>query len=451
MKLTFYGATETVTGSKYLIEHNQRKILLDCGLFQGFKELRERNWDAPPFDPKSIDAVVLTHAHIDHSGYIPLLIKNGFKGKIYCTPATRDLCEILLQDSGHLQEEDARRANKYGYSKHSTALPLYTAQDAINSMPQFHPVSYNHNFDLGEGLHCSFMQAGHILGAAFVKFNFDDKSLFFSGDMGRPNDPIMRPPVGIDPVDYMVLESTYGNRLHGSNDQADEIAEIINRTTERGGSILIPAFAVARAQSLLYYIYHLIHSKRISDIPVYLDSPMAINATKLLCKYHDDHKLSLKECEAICENVHYAKTQEESKQINSNDMPKIVISASGMATGGRVLHHIKSMGVDHRNTIMFTGFQAGGTRGDRMTKGETKIKIHGEIVDIKAEVVQLHNASAHADYKEMMEWLKRIHKAPRTVFLTHGEISASESLRDKIEQELGWKVVIPTYKQSFEL
>ena len=453
MKLTFLGATGTVTGSKYLLEDGCKKFLIDCGLFQGLKDLRLRNWEAPPFDPSSIDAVILTHAHIDHSGYLPLLVKNGFKGKIYCSPATANLCDILLPDCGYLQEEDAMRANKYGYSKHTPALPLYTQEDAYNALEYIKPVSFGDEHRLSEFLSFHMTHAGHILGAACVHITDGQTKLVFSGDLGRPNDAVINPPAQIQEADYLILESTYGDRLHETTDPLDQLEAIINKTAARGGTVVIPAFAVGRAQNLIYYIYKLKEAGRIPDIPTYLDSPMAINVTKLLQEHNAEHRLSPAECAKVCSSVHYTKTVEQSKAIYSknNGLPTIVISASGMATGGRVLHHLKAYIGDPRNTVVLAGYQAAGTRGARLAHGETEIKIHGDLYPVRAEVVMLHNISAHGDYQEIMDWLGHFREPPRKVFLTHGEPEAVSSFKFKLESHLGWNVEIPEYGQSEEL
>lgn len=448
MKLTFLGATETVTGSKYLIEDENKKILIDCGLFQGYKELRLKNWEKFPIDPAIIDIVILTHAHIDHSGYIPLLVKNGFKGKIYTSAATYDLCSILLPDSGYLQEEDANRANRYGYTKHKPALPLYTEEEAENSLKYFQTIDFDKKIDIGNGLSFILKNSGHILGSAFVILSNQEKTITFSGDLGRLNDPILRSPKKLQYTDYLLIESTYGNRLHKKIDPIVEIGEIIRSTVAKGGTIVIPAFAVGRAQDILYYINSLKQSGAILNIPVFLDSPMTINATKLLCKYKEEHKLSEELCMHVCDVATYTRTVEESKKIDSSPMPKIIISASGMATGGRVLHHLKHFMTDHKSTILFTGFQAGGTRGDRIVKGEKLIKIHGEMYEVNARVENLTSTSAHADYEEILEWLDNFKEAPKKVFVTHGTIEAAKSLKEKIEKQFGWNVEIPKYLQS---
>ncbi len=451
MKITFLGATGTVTGSKYLVECKNKKILIDCGLFQGYKKLRLRNWEKPPVDPKTIDAVILTHAHIDHSGYIPLLVKNGFKGKIYCSAATYDLCSILLSDSGYLQEEDARRANKYHYTKHKPALPLYTQTDAKKSLEYFKTVEFEKTVDLGGENSFVLSQSGHILGSSFITLSSKKKTITFSGDLGRLSDPILKSPTKLQNTDYLLIESTYGNRLHDKIDPLIEMGKIIRDTVSKGGSILIPAFAVGRSQSILYYIHQLKKSKAIPDIPVYLDSPMAINASKLLCKFNQEHKLSQKQCEDVCGVATYTRTTEQSKEIADIYMPKIIISASGMATGGRVLHHMKRLISDHKNTILFSGFQAGGTRGDRLLKGEKETKIHGAMYPVKARIENLTGASAHADYEEILQWLSNLKEAPKTIFITHGETEAAKSLKEKIEKKFGWNVVIPEYLQSENL
>ncbi|WP_392538951.1 MBL fold metallo-hydrolase RNA specificity domain-containing protein [Legionella sp. 227] len=448
MKLTFLGAIETVTGSKYLVEADHNKILVDCGLFQGYKELRLRNWAPLPIHPTSIDAVLLTHAHIDHTGYLPLLVKNGFSGPIYCTPGTKDLCAILLPDSGHLQEEDARHANQYGYSKHHPAHPLYTVEDAELALKQFRPKFYDTIFAPFKDIEVQFIRAGHIIGSSFVRIKNPNASLLFTGDMGRPHDSVMQAPTLIEDIDYLVIESTYGNRLHDKTHPTERLKEIINKTVHRGGSIIIPAFAVARAQSILHYIALLKQAQSIPDIPVYLDSPMAINATHILCHHKEDHRLSEQECKTLCGTATYIRTPEESKELDTNRFPKIIISASGMATGGRILFHLKTYAPHHENTILFAGYQAGGTRGARMIHGEDEIKIHGQMVPVKAQVECLSNLSAHADYEELLHWLSHFRKPPKKVFITHGEPEAAASLKTKIEHQLGWTCIVPHYQHT---
>ena len=429
----------------------QKKILIDCGLFQGLKPLRLRNWDKLPVDPASIDAVILTHAHIDHSGYIPLLVKNGFKGPIYCSVATFDLCGILLPDCGRIQQSDADRANRYGYTKHKPALPLYTEDDAYAALEQFKTVAFGTDYQLGDILSFSLSRAGHILGAACVKISDGQTSLVFSGDLGRPDDPVMNAPAQIQETDYLVLESTYGDRLHEESDPMKKLADIINRTVRRGGIVIIPSFAVGRAQLLLYYVHELLRTKAIPALPVYLDSPMAIDATKLWQEHHHEHRLDVKKCGEVCRTARYVQTVEQSKALDNGAVPAIIISASGMATGGRVLHHMAHYIGDERNTILFAGYQAAGTRGARLLHGEKEIKIHGHLHPVRAEIRNLHSLSAHADYDEILAWLRGFRKAPRRVFLTHGEPEAASSLKFKIEEHLGWTVEIPEYLQQVEL
>lgn len=452
MQLTFLGATGTVTGSKYLVEDGDLRVLVDCGLFQGQKELRLRNWEAPPFSPSSLRAVILTHAHLDHSGYIPLLVKNGFRGLVYCSEATLDLCRLLLPDSGYIQEEDAARANRHSYSKHHPALPLYTEEDAKKSLAYFRPVAFGSPCHIGQGVSFTLHHAGHILGAAFIRLANGKTSVLFSGDLGRLRDPVMNPPAQIQGADYLVVESTYGDRVHDPQDPAEDIERVIRRTIGRGGSVVIPAFAVGRAQAIMYYLHRLKAEGRIPQgLPVYLDSPMAINASELFCRHPKDHRLPPGLCAAVCGVATYVRTPEESRALgNSNGgMPKIIISASGMATGGRVLHHLKHTLGDPRNTVLLAGYQAEGTRGDRLVRGEKEIKIHGQMRPVKAEIVQLDNMSAHADSAEILSWLGHLKNPPVKTFVTHGNPSSAQGLRQKIETELGWKgVVVPVYRQT---
>jgi metallo-beta-lactamase family protein len=426
-------------------------MLVDCGLFQGYKQLRLRNWAPLPVDAASIGAVVLTHAHIDHSGYLPLLMKQGFKGRIYCTQATRELCAILLPDSGHLQEEEAAYANRHAFSKHAPALPLYTREDAMQCLKQFSDVEFGRVFEPIPGLHSSLWPSGHMLGSAFVQIDDGQRSILFTGDIGRPEDLVLSAPVQMPGADYLVTESTYGDRLHERTDVLAQLAEIINRTVARGGAVIIPSFAVGRAQSLLYCIHLLKQRKAIHDMPVYLNSPMAVDATTVYRRHRDEHRLNAAECEAMCHVAKIVNTPEESIELNTRHGPMVIIAASGMATGGRVIHHLKSFAPDHRNTILFTGFQAGGTRGAAMLAGAATIRIHGEDIPVRAEVAMLANLSAHADGAEIVEWMKQFTKAPKRTFITHGEPAAADAMRLRIERELHWECHIPDYLESVDL
>jgi len=451
MQLTFLGATGTVTGSKYLVTAGDRRILVDCGLFQGLKQLRLRNWEPPPIDPATVDAVVLTHAHIDHCGYLPLFVKNGFRGKVHCSSATGDLCGILLPDSAHLQEEEAEYANRRGFSKHSPALPLYTVEDAKRCLSRLAPLSFDKDVDLGGGLVLRFSHSGHILGAAFVELIHAGRRVLFSGDIGRPHDPMMPAPTPITQADYLIVESTYGDRRHDPADPRIKLAEIINRTVQRRGVVIIPTFAVGRAQELMYYIHQIKADRRIPDLPVYLNSPMAVDATRIFHEHPSDHRLSPAQCDAMCRAATIVNTVEESKRLNSATEPMIILAASGMATGGRVVHHLKAFAPDAKNTILFAGFQAAGTRGAAMLAGAESVKIHGEYVPVRAEVALLSNLSAHADYEEILGWLAHFEGAPRQTFVTHGEPVAADAMRHHIEERLHWRCRVPDYKEHVDL
>lgn len=449
--LTSFGGAGTVTGSRHLLEHDGRRILLDCGLFQGLKNLRELNWAKFPVDPASIDAVVLTHAHLDHSGYLPKLVREGFRGPIYSTHATMDVAELILKDSGHIQEKDAEYANRRGFSKHKPAMALYGARDAERAMEFFAPVAVHTPVELpGRGT-LTLRRAGHILGAATADIDWGGRSIVFSGDLGRYGDEVMVDPEAVPEADFVIVESTYGNRKHDPNDPTEVLGQVIERTVARGGSVIIPSFAVGRAQSLLYHLWKLKQAGRIGLVPIYLDSPMAINATALLHAHRDDHRLSPEVCDATCAIATYTRDVEDSKAITANTMPKVIISASGMATGGRVLHHLKSFGPDRRNTILFSGFQAAGTRGRALVEGAREVKIHGQWIPIRAEIDNLPMLSAHADADEILKWLSGFKRSPQRTFIVHGEPTASEALRVRIDRELGWEASVPLQGQVFEL
>lgn len=451
MYLSFLGAAKTVTGSKYLFNDDEATFLIDCGLFQGLKQLRLKNWAPSPVDPSSIRAVLLTHAHIDHSGYLPLLVREGFHGKIYCTIATEKLCRILLPDCGRLQEEEAQYANRKGFSKHHPARPLYTEEDATRCLRLLSPVAFHESIRLSANTTAFFSPAGHILGAACVQLQSGGKSIVFSGDLGRQNDLVMCPPEPVRNADYLIVESTYGAKVHDSIEPLSQLEETVNRTVKRGGVVIIPSFAIGRAQSLLYGIYRLKKAKRIPNVSVFLNSPMAIDATGVFCEFQKQHRLTREECHGSCEGVTYVHTSEESKALNERKEPMILIAASGMATGGRVLHHLKAFGPDRRNTILFTGFQAAGTRGDALVHGARSVKIHGQMIPIEAEVASMDTLSAHADQNEILAWLGGFERPPKMTFVTHGEPESSMTLARMIQEKLGWTCMVPELMQQVEL
>ena len=462
-KLSFFGATGTVTGSRHMLETAGKKLLIDCGLFQGLKKTRIRNWEPFPIPPADIDRILLTHAHIDHSGYIPRFCKEGFSGKINCTHATHELCKIMLMDSGHLQEEDAKWANKKRFSKHNPAMPLYTQQDAEKSLKLFDPVYYGEDIHVTDNVRVKFKDAGHILGSSFVdvKIKEDNKTkrIFFSGDLGSPLRPILHDPVQAYEVDYLILESTYGDRLHtdshGSRDQ--ELARVINDSVKRGGMLIIPSFAVERSQELLYYIRELEQKNLIPSIPVYLDSPMAINSTKVFEQmtslYDFEAKLQLLDNKNILspKQIAYTKDVNDSKALAAVKGPAIIISASGMLQGGRILHHLQQRLSKPENTVLFVGYQAEGTRGRALLEGKKEVKIHGQKISVNAKIENISGFSGHADYNEIIAWLMGFNRPPKKVFIVHGEPDASKALAEKIKSKFGWDTVIPEFEQTFEL
>jgi metallo-beta-lactamase family protein len=448
MKITFWGAAETVTGSRFVVETDHARVLVDCGLFQGVKRLRLLNWERFPVDPASLDAVVLTHAHVDHSGYLPALVRDGFDGRIWCTHSSAALAGILLPDTAHLQEEDARYANKHRSTRHDPALPLFTGEDAERALDHLHPHPFDEPFEVAPGVEGRFSRAGHILGAASVRLDDGQRSVVFSGDLGRGNDQIMRPPAPPPAADHIVIESTYGNRDHPDEDPADVLAEVITRTAKRGGIVLIPVFAVGRAQLMIHLITTLRAAGRIPDIPVFLNSPMAIDATQLFLSSPEDHRLNQQQLDAMSRSVTLVRTVQESMELTSRSGPMVVLSASGMLTGGRVLHHLMQVGRDHRSTILLAGFQAAGTRGQQLQQGATSLRIYGQTIPIRADVVSLDSVSAHADADELMAWLASAPSAPSMVSVVHGEASAADTLRHRITTELGWQAWVPTAGES---
>jgi metallo-beta-lactamase family protein len=451
MKLTFLGGAGTVTGSKYLVEYGALRLLVDCGLFQGLKRLRERNWQQLPIDPRTLTAVVLTHAHIDHSGYLPVLVRSGYRGPVYCTAATARLLALLLPDSAWLQEEDARFANRHRFSKHSPALPLYTQADADAALKLLRPVDWSVAVALASQVTVRFSPAGHILGAASVLLDTPEGRVMFSGDLGRSDDPVMLPPAAPAAADWVLIESTYGDRLHPPIDSQAELAAILLRALSREAVVVIPAFAVGRAQTLLLLIARLIEQREIPDVPVFLNSPMATDVTAIYREHRSEHRLSAEECRAMCAAAHLVNSVEESKHLNTMRGPMIIVSASGMATGGRVLHHLKAFASDKRNLILFSGYQAAGTRGAALVGGADTIKIHGEWIPVRAEVAQLHSASSHADRDELVGWLKSAPVVPSQVFITHGEPAAADTLRQYIRREIDTKVCVPEPAETFVL
>jgi metallo-beta-lactamase family protein len=450
VNITFLGGTGTVTGSKYLVQHDGKKLLVDCGLFQGYKQLRLRNWNPMPIEAADVDAVLLTHAHLDHSGYLPLLHRQGFRGRVHATPATCDLCAILLPDSGHIQEEDAAFLNRHGYSKHTPALPLYSKHDAIVSLNLLHPEVIGKTFSPIPGWKATFSSAGHILGAASILLEVAGRRILFSGDLGRPDDLVMNPPDVPPEADTVLIESTYGNRTHPKEDVLAELAPALKRVASRGGVAVVPVFAVGRAQALLYAISLLKERGDIPrSLPIFLDSPMAVHTTELLPRHPDALRLDTHALHKMAHIATMVETPEQSKALAKHHGPMVILSASGMATGGRVLHHLAHYLPDHRNMVILTGYQAPGTRGDTLAKGNSTVRIHAQDVAVNAEVVQLESSSAHADATQLISWLKHMKHAPSQVYVVHGELDAADAMRQRIERELRWRAVVPEHGSTW--
>ena len=450
VQISFLGGAGTVTGSKFLVQHEGQRLLVDCGLFQGYKQLRLRNWTPPPIAPREIDALVLTHAHLDHSGYLPLLVREGFQGRVWCTPGTRDLCEILLPDSGHIQEEDAAFANRHGFSKHHPALPLYTVADAKASLARLQTVPPFRAFAPLPGWQARLQPAGHIIGAASLLLEVGGKRLLFSGDLGRSDDLLMLPPEAPPSADAVIIESTYGDRAHPAQGLLDELAPALARVAARGGTAVVPVFAVGRAQVLLHAIARLKQDGRLPRaLPVYLDSPMAIHSTEVFARHPGEHRLDAGQVRDMAHAATMVRTPDESKAIAAVRGPKIVLAASGMATGGRVLHHLVQYLNDHRNMVLLTGYQAPGTRGAALANGSQTLRIHGQDLPVRAEVAQLQSASAHADAGQLMTWLRAVPGKPHRAFVVHGDQEASDALRQRIERELRWHAVVPEHGSSW--
>lgn len=444
--ITFLGGADTVTGSKYLVQHDGQSLMIDCGLFQGFKQLRLRNWRPLPVIPGAIGAVILTHAHLDHSGYLPMLVREGFHHAIHVTPATRDLCAILLPDSGHIQEEDAAFANRRGYSKHAPALPLYTRKDALDCLKYLRVQPMGQVFAPLPGWRASFTPAGHILGAASVLIEVAGRRILFSGDLGRPDDLVMNPPAPPPAADTVLIESTYGDREHPPDGMLAELGSALQRLAARGGVAVLPVFAVGRAQAVLHAINLLKTQGQIPHaLPVFLDSPMAVHTTALMQHHPDDHHLTPHDQHALTHAATMIETPEQSKALSHRHGPMVILAASGMATGGRVLHHLAQYAGNHRNMIILTGYQAPGTRGATLASGAKTLRLHGQDVPVHAEVIQLETASAHADASQLIAWLRRMPAAPGQIYVVHGEMAAADQLRQRIEHELKWRAVVPEH------
>ncbi len=457
--LTFLGAARTVTGSKYLLQVGDTRVLVDCGLFQGLKELRERNWQPLPVDAASINAVILTHAHLDHSGYLPRLVSQGFRGRIFCTPGTQEICRLVLPDSARLQEEDARQANRHGYSRHQPALPLYTGPDAYRALTQLQPVGYERPIPVAPGIQVEFINAGHLLGSAYARVTCDglkEGPILFGGDLGRYGRPVLPDPMPVARAHFLLVESTYGNRIHEPDDDGERLAQIVRRTAERGGKVIVPAFAVGRVEEVLYWLRKLEQSKRIPILPVYVDSPMAIEALRYYGSRSNELDPDMRPTAGevsrfSTERFQAVATPQQSKAVVASGVPAIVISASGMATGGRVLHHLVAALPNARNTVVFVGYQAAGTRGRALVDGVKTVKIHGQLVPVAAEIDRIDSMSAHADASEILRWLRNFEAPPSRTFLVHGEFDAMVALQQQIDRDLGWQTKIPEHLETVEL
>jgi metallo-beta-lactamase family protein len=459
-QLTFLGAAQTVTGSKYLLEHGSVRLLIDCGLFQGLKSLRERNWAALPVPPASIDAVILTHAHLDHTGYLPRLVAGGFRGRIFCTAGTKDLCQLVLPDAGRLQEEDARTANRRGYTRHRPALPLFTEGDAFRALELLQPVGFERAMPVAPGVEVTFRHMGHLLGAAAVIMELRDpaRTIVFGGDLGRYDRPVLRDPEPIAEADVLLVESTYGDRRHEPGGDEERMAALVTETIGRGGRLIIPSFAIGRVEEVLYWLKRLEDERRIPRVPVYLDSPMSIQALEYYTSRHDELDDEFRDAAKPARRFETSRftcvtSGRESEELAASNDPAIVISSSGMATGGRVLNHLERALPDPRNTVLFVGFQAAGTRGRTLIEGAKQVKIHGVSVAVGAQVAQIESMSAHADAGEILRWLRGFTRPPQMTYVVHGEPPAMTALMAAIGAELGdgWKTRAPGYMETADL
>ena len=457
--LTFLGATRTVTGSKYLLEVGGQRILVDCGLFQGLKELRLRNWEPLPVAADEVHAAVLTHAHVDHSGYLPRLFAQGFRGRIFCTPGTADLCRIVLPDAGRLAEEDARAANREGYSRHNPALPLFTEADALRVLGSLQPVGFDRGVPVAPGVEVRFVNAGHLLGSAFAIVDLDGsrpRRIVFSGDVGRYDRPVLPDPEPIEEADLLLVETTYGGRVHEPDEGGARLAAIVRETIGRGGKLIIPAFAIGRVEEVIYWLKKLEDAGRIPVVPVLLDSPMAIEALHYYSRrdgeLDPDMRTPRGEVSAfVTRRFQLVSSPQQSDEVASSRLPSIVISSSGMATGGRVLNHLKAALPNPANTILFSGFQAAGTRGRKLVDGEREVKIHGRMVPVAARIEKLESMSAHADAVELVRWLGHFRRPPGQTCLVHGEPESMEAFKLRVEERFGWRVRIPDYLEEIEV
>lgn len=451
MKVKFIGGAGTVTGSKTLIESNGIRILVDCGLFQGIKPLRELNWEPLPVLPSTIDFVLLTHGHLDHCGWLPRLVSQGFEGKIYCTSPTKDITKLILLDSAKIQEEEARLANEGKFSKHKVAEPLYTVDQAKEVFPFFRVINTNESVPLDAEISAVFVNAGHILGACSIELRLENKTLVFSGDIGRDNDVLMYPPTKPKKADYVFLESTYGNRLHPDTDAKLELETFINNTIEKRGTIIIPSFAVERAQTIMYLLWQLKEEGRVPNIPYIIDTPMGINALDIFSVNKKWHKLSLSDCEAMSKMFNLVSDYQETINVIFDEQPKVVIAASGMVTGGRVLSYLEHYIVLPETTVIIVGYQAEGTRGRKLLEGAKEIKIHGKYYPVVANILEIQGLSAHGDQKDLISWLSELEEKPKKVFLVHGENQPADELRIKIQEKFGFDCCVPLMGQEFEL
>lgn len=444
INIHFLGAAGTVTGSKYLLDTGERKILIDCGFFQGLKELRLKNWEYLPIQVSEIDAVLLTHGHMDHTGYMPLLVKQGFRGPIYGTYPTLDIAEIILNDSAKIQEQEAERANKEGYSKHHPALPLYNLKDVEKTLPYFKGLPPSQWLPIVKGIRAKFQYSGHILGATTIELDVMDKRFVFSGDIGRVNDLLLYPPIRPKKANILFIESTYGGRTHPEEEEAmPKIAALATKTLQRGGSLFIPSFSVERAQLMMLILYRLLKEERIPKVGMVMDSPMGVDVLELFHKTRDWHRLNKEECDAMCSHFTIVSSFYETMQLRDDGKPKIVIAGSGMLTGGRMLNYLETQAQNPNNTLLFVGYQAEGTRGRKLLEGERELKVYGKEVPFKMEVVEIEGLSAHADHNELLDWLKDLESKPEHIFITHGESESAMALKEGIKEEYSWDAEIP--------